>query len=171
MSRTIIPLVVDDLSAFATHLRRHWPAEPPGQSAALALIAQAAGYRNHQHLKAGAAQAVPLDRAAANRVRVALAVFDAEARLMRWPRKTSVQRLCLAWMWACLPDRRDLTEAEVNDVLRDRETIGDHVLLRRSLIDHGYAERSRDGALYRRRGRAPDAEERAVIRALSERRL
>lgn len=74
-------------------------------------------------------------------------------------------------MWACLPDRRDLTEAEVNAVLSDHETFGDHVLLRRSLIDHGYATRSTDGARYRRRGRTPDAEERAVIRALSERLL
>lgn len=96
MSRTNIPLVVDDLSAFATHLRRHWPAEPPGQSATLALIAQAAGYRNHQHLKAAAPADGPLDATAAKRVKAALAVFDDSARLVRWHRKTSVQRLCLA---------------------------------------------------------------------------
>ena len=41
MSRSPIPLVIDDLSHFATHLRGHWPGGDVTQSAALALIAQA----------------------------------------------------------------------------------------------------------------------------------
>ena len=171
MSRSPIPLVIDDLSHFATHLRSHWPAEPVTQSAALGLIAQAAGYRNHQHLKARAAPLPELDRQASNRVKAALAIFDDHARMTRWPLKTSVQRLCLAWFWTRLPDRSDLTEKEVNAILRDNEVFGDHVLLRRCLIEHRMATRTPDGATYRRVGRVPDAEERAVIRALSARAL
>ena len=169
MTRSLIPLVIDDLSRFATHLRGHWPAGEVTQSAALALIAQAAGYRNHQHVKARAAPLPDLNRQALNRVKAALAVFDAQARLTRWPLKTSVQRLCLAWFWTRLPDRTDLTEGQVNDILRANEVFGDHVLLRRSLIEHRMATRTIDGATYRRVGRPPDAEERAVIRALSAR--
>ena len=101
----------------------------------------------------------------------ALAVFDDQARMTRWPLKTSVQRLCLAWFWTRLPDRTDMTERDVNAILQANEVFGDHVLLRRCLIEHRMATRTVDGATYRRMGRAPDAEERAVIKALSERAL
>ncbi|SHE40912.1 hypothetical protein SAMN05444339_101294 [Loktanella atrilutea] len=169
MSHSPIPLVIDDLSQFATHLRGHWPTPPVTQSAALALIAQAAGYRNHQHLRARTAPLPDLDKQALNRVKAALAVFDEQARMTRWPLKTSVQRLCVAWFWTRLPTRTDLTEKQVNAILRDNEVFGDHVLLRRCLIENGLATRTADGATYRRVGRSPDAEERAVIRALSAR--
>ena len=169
MTRSPIPLIIDDLSRFATHLRGHWPGGDVTQFAALAVIAQAAGYRNHQYLKARVAPLPDLDKQALNRVKAALAVFDDQARLTRWPLKTSVQRLCLAWFWTRLPDRTDLSEREVNAILRANEVFGDHVLLRRCLIEHRMATRTPDGAVYRRLGRTPDAEERAVIRALSER--
>ena len=171
MSHSPIPLVIDDLSHFATHLRGHWPAPPVSQSAALALIAQAAGYRNHQHLRARTAPLPDLDKPALNRIKAALAVFDDTARMTRWPLKTSVQRLCIAWFWTRLPTRTDLTECEVNAILQANEVFGDHVLLRRCLIENGLATRTADGATYRRVGRAPDAEERAVIKALSARSL
>ncbi len=172
MSRSPIPLMIDDLSQFATHLRSHWPGAEVTQTQALGLIAQAAGYRNHQHLKASQPPALPaLDKQALNRIKAALAVFDGSARMIRWPLKTSVQRLCLAWFWTRLPDRVDLTEQDVNAVLKANEVFGDHVLLRRALIEHKMAKRTVDGATYRRIGRSPDAEERAVIKALSERAL
>ncbi|WP_341223925.1 DUF2087 domain-containing protein [Loktanella salsilacus] len=170
MSRSPIPLVIDDLSQFATQLRGHWPSSDVTQTQALGLIAQAAGYRNHQHLKASQPPPLPaLDKQALNRVKGALAVFDDSARMTRWPLKTSVQRLCLAWFWTRLPDRADMTEKEVNAILKANEVFGDHVLLRRCLIEHNMATRTVDGATYRRIGRSPDAEERAVIKALSER--
>lgn len=171
MTRSPIPLVIDDLSHFATHLRNHWPATPVAQTEALALIAQAAGYRNHQHLKATQPPDPPLDKQALNRVKAALSVFDDGARMIRWPQRTSVQRLCLAWFWSRLPDRIEMSEKDVNAILKAGEIFGDHVLLRRSLIDHGLAKRALDGSSYRRIGRKPDAEERAVIRHLSERTL
>ena len=171
MTRSPIPLVIDDLSRFAARLRSHWPGEEVTQSMALHLIAKAAGYRNHQHLKARTTSVPDLDKQAQNRVKAALAVFDDRARMTRWPLKTSVQRLCLAWFWTRLPDRTDLTERDVNAILKAGEVFGDHVILRRSLIEHRMTARTIDGAVYRRLGRTPDAEERAVIRALSERAL
>jgi hypothetical protein len=62
-----------------------------------------------------------------------------------------------------LPSRRDLSEAEVNDVLEAGSTFGDHVLLRRSLIDHGLASRTPDGRCYRRTEVRPPPEARALI--------
>ncbi len=171
MSRSPLPLVIEDVSAFATALRKSWPADPPGQAQALTLIARAAGYRNHQHLKANADVQDAPDKAAQKRVQDALRVFDAEGIMQRWPKKTSVQRLCLMWFWSRLPARRDLSEAEVNAVLQAGEAFGDHVLLRRSLIDGRLVQRTNDGRIYRRLEAAPAPEERQVIRALSERQL
>lgn len=169
MSRSPIPLMIADVSQFATQLRKTWPADPPGQAAALSLIAKAAGYRNHQHVKATAPDDLPLDKTAEVRVRDALRVFDDAGLMIRWPKKTSVQRLCLAWFWSRLPARLDMAEAQINAVLQAGAVFGDHVLLRRSLIDHRYVTRAPDGSVYRRVEKRPDPQERAVIRAVGER--
>lgn len=171
MTRSPLPLVIEDVSAFATTLRKHWPSDPPGQSQALALIAKAAGYRNHQHLRAVAPAAATIDKASEKRIADALRVFDENGLMMRWPKKTSVQRLCMLWFWSRLPGRQDLSEAQVNEVLLAGESFGDHVLLRRSLIDHKLVKRTRDGKIYRRIEAQPTAEERIVIRALSQRHM
>lgn len=171
MSRSPLPLVIEDVSTFAIALRKSWPADPPGQAQALTLIARAAGYRNHQHLRADTPPDGAPDKAAQKRIADALRVFDASGIMQRWPKKTSVQRLCLLWFWSRLPARRDLSEAEVNAVLQAGEAFGDHVLLRRSLIDGRLVQRTTDGRVYRRREAAPTPEERQVIRILSERQL
>lgn len=169
MSRSPLPLVIEDISAFATALRANWPANPPGQAQALAMIAKAAGYRNHQHLKAETPPDPVPDAAAAKRIKDALRVFSNQGLMTRWPQKTSVQRLCLMWFWSRLPGRVNLNEKQVNAVLQDGEAFGDHVLLRRSLIDHGLVKRSNDGAVYRRVEGRPTPEERQFLRSLSER--
>jgi len=169
MSRSQIPLVIEDISAFATQLRKTWPSDPPGQAASLALIAKAAGYRNHQHLKATAPEDPAPDPFAAKRVKDALRVFSDQGLMTRWPQKTSLQRLCLFWFWSRLPGRVDLSEKDVNAILQAGETFGDHVLLRRSLIDHKLVKRSTDGRIYRKIEQRPTPEERQFIRTLSER--
>lgn len=169
MSRSHIPLVIEDLSAFATHLRKNWPSDPPGQAATLTLVAKAAGYRNHQHLKADTPDDAPPDPAAQKRITEALRVFSQDAIMTRWPQKTSVQRLCLFWFWSRIPGRLDLCERDINAILQAGERFGDHVLLRRSLIDHKLVTRSVDGSLYRKIEQRPAPAERAFIRALSER--
>jgi len=54
MSRTPLPLVIEDVSQFADALRRAWPDEPPGHLKTMNLLARAAGYRSWQVLKATA---------------------------------------------------------------------------------------------------------------------
>lgn len=72
--RQLLPLQVDDLSAFAKHLRQQWQAhqqsqpELPGHLQMLNMLARAAGHRNVQSLKAQ----VAADRAAAARQALAL---------------------------------------------------------------------------------------------------
>lgn len=174
MSSTPIPLVIDDLSKFARYFREHWPDDPPGQAQTLGLIARAAGYRNHQTLKAQLAAAepeAPLTSVEARRLRDALRVFDEAGTMTRWPLKRSVQALCLAAFWSVLPARRNMSEAEVNAVIKAGESFGDHVLIRRSMIEHQMAKRQRDGSNYRRVERRPTALERQLIRAIAERRL
>ncbi|SEW14995.1 hypothetical protein SAMN04488515_1288 [Cognatiyoonia koreensis] len=169
MPRSQIPLVIEDASAFARNLRQDWPREPLGQAEMLARIAKAAGYRNHQHLKAETPEEQPLDKDAQKRITDALRVFSNDAIMVRWPQKTSVQRLCLMWFWSRIPGRIDLTENQVNDILRAGERFGDHVLLRRSLIDQKLVKRSIDGSVYRRIEQRPRPEERQFLRNLSER--
>jgi hypothetical protein len=165
VSRFLIPLLIDDLSQFVAQLRDQWPASPlPQTQQALGLIAQAISYRTEGQPAAALDQAL-------NFVKAALAVFYDSARIIRWPLKTSLKRLCLAWFWTRLPDRTDMTDKKLNAIFKASEVFGDHVLLWRCLIEHDMATRTVDGATYRRRGRSPDPEERAVIRALSERPL
>ncbi|MCY4179719.1 MAG: DUF2087 domain-containing protein [Litoreibacter sp.] len=172
MSTSPLPLVIEDLSKFARALRESWPADPPGQAQTLGLIAKAAGYRNHQTLKAHIGAETPepgLSDLELRRLRDALRVFDITGVMTRWPLKTSVQGLCLAAFWTALPARRDLTEKEVNAALKSGESFGDHVLIRRSLIEHNMVTREIDGSRYRRVERKPTPLERQLIKAISER--
>lgn len=171
MTRSPLPLVIEDVSAFAQTLRKNWPPSEPTHAQLLALVAKAAGYRNHQHLKAENAPEQELSKDAERRIQDALRVFDATGLMTRWPKKTSVQAICMAWFWSLLPAKTDLTEPQVNEILQGAETFGDHVLLRRSLIDHQLVTRAIDGSTYRRVEKSPSPEARQVIRALSERSL
>ncbi|MEP2531052.1 DUF2087 domain-containing protein [Shimia sp.] len=165
MSKDMTPLFIADVSAFSKSLRKSLgEAEKlPGHAAMLSLIAKAAGYRNHQHLRATPPEQ-ELDQLAMKR---ALRVFDDSGRMTRWPKHTKVQGLCLWPFWARLPAREDLTEKQVNAVLLEGLAFSDHVLLRRSLIDHGLAERTIDGSVYRRIERKPTAEGLALISRLA----
>lgn len=168
MARDAIPLTIPDLAAFAQRLRAELAKEagelgPPGHLRLLGQLARAAGYRNWQQLRASAQPAPPAPPVDEDRVARALRAFDAEGRMARWPNRTVLQGLCLWVFWARLPARQDLTEAEVNAILKEGSTFGDHVLLRRSLMDHGLATRSPDGRRYRRIEQPPSPEAKALL--------
>ncbi|WP_422050043.1 DUF2087 domain-containing protein [Shimia sp.] len=169
MSKDVTPLYVADVSAFTKQLRRSLAGQDtlPGHAAMMGLVAKAAGFQNHQHLRNAAAKAPPaLDELALKR---ALRVFDENGRMFRWPKWTKVQGLCLWPFWARMPAHQDLSEKEVNAVLKDGLAFDDHVLLRRSLIDHKLAERTIDGRIYRRIEQRPTPEALALMRRLKER--
>lgn len=161
MSKDVTPLFIADVSAFTKSLRKSLAQEEtlPGHAAMLALVAKAAGFRNHQHLK-GAKPVAELDELALKRAK---RVFDGSGRMTRWPKQTKVQGLCLWPFWANLPSHRDISEKEINAILQQGMAFDDHVLLRRSLIDHKLAERETDGSAYRRIEQRPTPEALALM--------
>ena len=167
MAQPETPLYIADLSAFAKSLRRSLSEaeEFPGHLAFLNLVARAAGYRNHQALRA----MQPASETGSPLVDKATRVFDAQGRMARWPSQTQVQGLCMWVIWQQIPPQQDLSEPQVNAVLKAANSFGDHVLLRRSLIDHGLVTRSVDGHIYRRIEQRPPEDARALLRRVLSR--
>ena len=183
MSRLPIALVVPDASLFARALgaslktRHAAGSPPPGHVELLNLMARALGHRNLQSLQAGAPLAPALpepplateDRppppALSDNARKALMQFDSRGRLIRWPTKFSIQTLAMWVLWTLFDGRRVYTEKEVNEVLKAANAFGDHVTLRRELINHKLMSRKSDCTDYRKLPARPDAETRALLQA------
>jgi len=178
MTREALPFVAPDLSAFARSLgqalkeRQQTRAEPPGHVEMLNLIARAAGHRNVQALRAASVAAPPIARTVAepapalsDNARRTLMQFDEQGRLVRWPSKFTVQRLAMWPLWSLFEARRVYTEKEVNAILKAAHTYGDHVTLRRELINHHLLTRKNDCSAYRKLPARPDEEARAVMHA------
>ncbi len=185
MSRQAFALTVPDVSALARALGRclaerhaRKPA-PPSHVELLNMLARAAGQRNIQALRAAptvsaaptaTVAAAPRPRAASEtalsaNARKALAQFDDQGRLLRWPVKFSVQRLAMWTLWTRFDAKRVYTEKEVNAVLKQANDFGDHVTLRRELINHRLMQRKSDCSEYRKLAARPDDEARALIAA------
>lgn len=185
MPRQALSLVVPDAAAFARALgtalkQRHATRpEPPGHVELLNLIARALGHRNLQALKAAPvaaapdAQPLPVARSRpspdipplSDNALKTLGQFDAEGRLVRWPVKFSVQRLAMWALWTRFEAKRPYTEKEVNAILKEANTFGDHVTLRRELINHKLLTRKSDCSEYRKLPARPDEETRALLKA------
>jgi hypothetical protein len=171
MAREATPLVVQDLSSFARSLGRalagrHAAAlEPPAHVELQNLIARAAGYRNLQALKAAPPEPLPSDAALplSDNARRTLAQFDVDGRLVRWPRKFTVQRMAMWVLWTRFENKRKYTEREVNAILRGAHAFGDHATLRRELVNHQLLARKSDCSEYRKLPARPDDEVRALL--------
>ena len=166
----------------------------PGHVEMMNLLARGAGHRNLQALQAAVAQApaaaaAPVAIAAdawidapeiadpavqpalaapvlSAHAKKALEQFDAAGRLEHWPPKLSVQRLVMWVLWTRFDARRVYTEAEVNKILKGWHTYGDHVTLRRELINHRLMTRKSDCSEYRKLALEPGDEARALLQAL-----
>ena len=97
--------------------------------------------------------------------RKALALFDSRGRLIRWPNKYSVQRLAMWVLWTRFDTRRVYTEREINDILKAWNGFGDHVTLRRELVEMKLLARKSDCSEYRKQPARPSNEVRALIQA------
>ncbi|QDQ26107.1 DUF2087 domain-containing protein [Chitinimonas arctica] len=168
MSRPVFPFYAPDISSLARSLHRQWSEQshPPGHVQLLNMLAQAVGYQNFQHFRSEA-EATPLPTETTTEVAPAatpaapsrlLRHFDAQGRLIRWPGKFSEQQPCLWTIWARIPARREMSEREVNEFIKPAQTLEDHVLLRRELVNYKLLERTVDGRVYRRREQAVPAE-------------
>ncbi len=185
MSKQLFSLHVADVSAFARGLvsglkaRHDSKPEPPGQVEMLNLVARAQGQRNWQALRLALQQATPAATAVAappsapalsEHARKALAHFDSQGRLMRWPVKFSVQRLAMWALWTHFDAKRRYTEPEVNAILRRANLFFDHATLRRELVNHKLLARKDDCSEYRKLPARPDDEARALMTAYRARR-
>ncbi len=181
MTRESVPFIAPDLSQFAKALGRSLKErsttqpEPPGHVELMNLLARAAGHRNLQALRAATLLPLPapapdpdepraMPPLSAN-ARKALTQFDAKGRLARWPHKFSVQKLAMWALWTHFDGRRVYTEREVNEVLKAWHTYGDHVTLRRELINHRLLTRKSDCSEYRKLPVRPDDEARWFLHA------
>lgn len=171
MSRSVFAYHAPDISALARSLVKQWVAEPapPGHVQMLNMLARAAGHANFQSYRAGA-ETPPVEPVDAARINQLLRYFDVEGRLYRWPAKLSNQLACLWPIWAAIPSRRILHETQVNQAIQAVESFGDHVLLRRELVNNRMLTRNPDGSDYRRVEQVPPDEARALIRAVEARR-
>ena len=178
MSKLHIPFAVADLSGLAKSLRAQLAAldHPPSHAEMLNILAKGAGYANFQHLRADSeaagrlSAAPPEDPVDHARLEKVLRHFDAEGRMIRWPGRTNHQDLCVWAIWAAIPADTRLGEAEINRIIIDAHTFGDHAILRRLMVDMGLLIRTPDGRLYRRVERKPEPDAAALIAAIRQRR-
>ncbi len=76
--------------------------------------------------------------------------FDAKGRLQRWPSKRSEQLLVLWVVWWQLPGDQQMSEMELNGLLKGWHDYEDYALLRRELVDLDLMRRTPDGRVYRK---------------------
>jgi hypothetical protein len=177
--QNLIAFSTADISAFARALARQLAqsADKPSHTELLNMIARASGRSNFQALRAAAKPLpVPVERVSKraeppqndvplpDNARKALGQFDDAGRVVRWPVKFSVQRLILWPLWAQFAARRMYTEREVNQVLKAFNTFGDHVTLRRELVNEGMLKRKPDCSEYWKVPVRPSAEAALIIR-------
>ncbi|MBU1039790.1 MAG: DUF2087 domain-containing protein [Proteobacteria bacterium] len=178
MSKTLLPLHVGDISAFARSLGSQLAdcGRTPGHVELLNMLARSSGHKNFQHLRANAMQAMqsapsippapapePVDQ---TRLKRLIRLFDRDGQLLRWPGKRGMEASCLWVLWSRIPARQSFTEAQLNDLLNTLHSFGDHALLRRGLIDCGLMTRTPDGREYRRVELKPTAEALALLERL-----
>lgn len=74
--------------------------------------------------------------------------LDPQGRLIRWPTKLTQQRLAVAYLVAKFERGRRYSETEVNVVLDEWSLFRDAAILRRTLVEEGWLERTADGREY-----------------------
>ena len=193
MTRFLVPLSTPDVSAYAKTLKsfldeRHATGKmPPTHLELLNLLARAAGLRNFATLKATAssseldktrnAQVLQVPPASVQKVvsinedvlsataRKTLSQFDAAGRLIRLPNKLSVQQTAMWAIWTQFAAGRLYTEKEVNAIINQQHTFGDHATLRRELVNMKLLGRKSDCSEYWKEARRPDDDTRAFLHA------
>lgn len=76
------------------------------------------------------------------------ALFDADGRVTRWPRKAAEKEAVLDHLLGHFQRDRRYREKEVNAILCDLHTFGDWALLRRELFETGRLDRDPREGVY-----------------------
>ncbi len=129
MPRSIFPMEIADLSAFAKSLRSEIDRldHKPSHLEMLNLLTRSGGFRNYQHFRAVAKTADVIagwrpvldDTPPPDEAKVLKTVrhFDGEGRLVRWPARRGQQEVCLWFLWSKIPAGREFTERQISELL------------------------------------------------------
>jgi hypothetical protein len=167
MSRTAVPLRVDDLSLFAKTLRQSLSAHEgtPGHVELLNMLAKAAGFANYQHLRADAeaadrlvAAAEPGPRPDLEQVAKVARYFDDAGVLTSWPSRFAHQTLSQWVFWSRIPRGETYDERGISELIKGWHAFGDHAIIRRAMVDAKMLERNQNGREYRRIEQVPPPE-------------
>lgn len=175
--RDAIPYMVADVSVLSRRLEVELSTlgRAPRHLELLNMLARGAGYGNFQHLRAqttAAAKlapvppAVPLDL---QQVALAANYFDDEGRLLQWPSKESLARLCLWVLWSRVPRGELFSERSFSELLKGWHSFGDHALLRRAMFDWRMIHRTVYGREYRWIEQPPPPELKPLLAQLATR--
>ncbi|WP_117193796.1 DUF2087 domain-containing protein [Rhizobium terrae] len=180
MPRSIFPMEIADLSAFAKSIRQQIDTldHKPSHLEMLNLLTKAAGFRNYQHFRAVAKTADVIARwrpvlnnepaPDEDRVLKTARHFDEAGKLVRWPGRRGQQELCLWFLWSKISAGQDFTERQISEFLNTLHLFGDAALLRRDLFDFGLVQRTRDGREYRRIEQKPPAELKLLLTRIGQ---
>ncbi|SMF05265.1 DUF2087 domain-containing protein [Desulfovibrio gilichinskyi] len=175
MSKTVLPFVVEDISAFARSLRRQLDGVEtiPTHVEMLNLLVKAGGFRNFQHFRAQheSFKILETPKSPAPELNLKLVkrltrFFDEDGQLIRWPKKFSERMICLWIMWSRIPAKESFSEKEISDLLDKEHLFGDYALLRRELVDRGMMVRNAEGSQYKRLEVKPPLEALELLRYL-----
>ena len=177
MPKTFVPFAAADITTLARSLRDQLTRldHAPSHVEMLNMLARAGGHANFQHLRADVqAQSrlsteVPGERIDHARIEKVLRHFDDRGIMIRWPSRTNHQTLCLWVIWSRIPAGRRFNESEINRLITEGHSFGDHAILRRSLVNAHMLTRTPDGSLYRRIEQQPDPDARALLAAVTRR--
>ena len=178
MSRTAIPLRVDDLSPFAKNLRHSLSGHEgtPTHVELLNMLAKAAGFANYQHLRADAeaadrlvAAADPGPRADLGQVERTARYFDDDGVLTSWPSRLAHQTLSQWVFWSRIPRGETYDERGISALIKGWHAFGDHAIIRRAMVDARMIERNQNGREYRRIEQVPPPELGALLAHLEQR--
>lgn len=76
------------------------------------------------------------------------AYLDEDGRVTRMPSKKKKNLFVLSYLADRIPEDREYTEREFNEVLSGLHTFGDAATLRREMYDYFLIDRKQNGSLY-----------------------
>jgi hypothetical protein len=179
-SRDLVSFSVSDISLLAKSLRAAITENAaPSQVQMLNWLSKAAGFQNYQSLRAASeAQSIRATNVVTSKEKSepslalsahaakALTQFDEQGRLHKWPYKFAVQRVAMWGLWLRFDAKKRYTEKDANSVLKAWHTYGDHVTLRRELVNMQLLARKSDCSEYWKVAQQPNDEVKAFLKAL-----
>lgn len=122
--------------------------DPAGLQRAMFLVRQLLSRHNVEAVGQELAAAAQLDQARTGAPPILHDLLDERGRITRWSGKVKEQEAMLRYLIEKFEPERSYTEQQVNALLQQWYLDADFVLVRRSLIDAGLLQRTRNGARY-----------------------